>query len=104
MAHAVGPGHFANRFTYVVGVLDSEGQRVADLDLAIEVQFVVSDHEYVVPDDAAEFITATTGLFSAWPYARELIQSLMGRLQLDPVVLGLLPRGATEPLSASKIL
>lgn len=103
MAHAVGPGHFANRFDYSVGVLDAEGEQIADLDIAIEVQFVVTDESYVVPDDAAEFIAQTTGLFSAWPYAREALQSLTTRLQLDPVVLGLLPRGATEPLAATRV-
>lgn len=64
---------------------------------------MVDDGDYVMTDAAADVLCSTTGLFAAYPYARELAQSLTTRLQQDPLVLGLLPRGGTTPAAVTRV-
>lgn len=92
----VGLGSMANRFQYQIDLLDEAEATVARLDFTLQVEYEIAD-DYEPDQEAAEFIARTTGLFGSYPYARELAQNLTTRLQLDPLVLGLLPRGMSEP-------
>lgn len=95
----VAPGVFSNRFRYQIELLDDE-QPTATLDFELQVEYEV-DGDFEPSREVAEFLTSTTGLFAAYPYARELAQTLTARLQQDPVVLGLMPRGAVGPSRVS---
>jgi hypothetical protein len=95
-SYSAGQGMMANRFRYLIELLDGADELVAELDFTVQVDYDV-DPEYTPADDAADFVAATTGSFAAYPYARELAQDLTTRLQLDPLVIGLLPRGADRP-------
>jgi hypothetical protein len=58
----------------------------------------------LTPDpSAANFITGGTSYFAAFPYARELLQSLSARLGLDSVVLGPLCREHFAPEAITTI-
>lgn len=110
-------GLFSNRFAWTVRMLHDIGQdpnreeRVeseADSDLIASFRFTfqvdyATDEGYRVDDAEAVAITRTTGLFAAYPYARELLQNLTGRLQLDPIVLGMLMRGEIRPAGVTKV-
>ena len=96
----VAPGVFGNRFRYQIELLDADEQPTATLDFELQVEYEVED-DFEPSREVAEFLTSTTGLFAAYPYARELAQTLTARLQQDPVVLGLMPRGAVGPSRVS---
>jgi hypothetical protein len=89
-------GSMANRFEYLVEVEDIDGADLAEISFTIVIDYsVASDYE---PDHAAaDAVCATTGYFAAYPYARELIQAMAGRLQLDPLVVGFLRAGHAAP-------
>lgn len=101
-SYSASKGFLANRFQYQIDLLDDEERLFAQLDFTLQVDYSV-DPDYEPPQDAAEFVTVTTGLFAAYPYARELAQNLTTRLQLDPLVLGFLPRGATAPANMTHV-
>ena len=90
------PGFFGNRFKYEIELLDEDEEKTATLDFLLQVEYEVDD-DVELESGVAEYIARTTGLFTAYPYARELAQTLSARLQQDPLVLGLMPRGATGP-------
>lgn len=103
LSFAADGGVYGNRFDYSF-VLKGD----ADEDTLGRVEFsLLLDYDVVEgykPDlEAAEFVTGTTGYFAAYPYARELFESLAGRLQFDPVVLGLIKRGSMRPGSISVV-
>ncbi len=98
----VGVGVFGNRFRYDIELLDQDEEPTADLDFTLQVEYDVEE-DYEPTSEAAEFLAGTTGLFGAYPYARELAQNLAARLQQDPIVLGLMPRGATVPRAVTRI-
>jgi hypothetical protein len=103
LSFAADDGVYGNRFDYSF-VLKGD----ADEDTLGRVEFsLLLDYDVVEgykPDlEAAEFVTGTTGYFAAYPYARELFESLAGRLQFDPVVLGLIKRGSMRPGSISVV-
>lgn len=75
---------------------------VASFRFTFQVDYEV-DAGYRVASSDASAITRTTGLFAAYPYARELLQNLSGRLQLDPLVLGKLMRGEVRPAGITRV-
>lgn len=93
---SVASGFFANRFRYEIELLDDEDETTAVLDFVLQVEYDVEE-DFELGRETAEFLAQTTGLFAAYPYARELAQTLTTRLQQDPLVLGLMPRGAVGP-------
>ena len=93
---SVAAGLFGNRFRYEIELLDEADEATAVLDFELQVEYDVEE-DFELGRDAAEFLARTTGLFAAYPYARELAQTLTTRLQQDPLVLGLMPRGAMGP-------
>lgn len=94
-AYAVDENMFANKIEWEAK-LTIEDDVVAEMAATFWVDYEV--REGFVPDDeAAEKIATTTGFFAAYPYVREFFQSTCGRLQLDPLVLGMLLAGSTEP-------
>lgn len=103
MSFAVAEGFLGNRFDY--GFLlkgDDEDELLGTIEFSLLIDYEVEDdHE---PDaDAAEFLMASTGHFAAYPYARELFQSLVSRLQFDPLVLGLMQRDTLKPGTVSLV-
>lgn len=103
MAHHSGPGEMENRFRYRVALLSADDIELAVIEFILRVEYDVEEG-YEPPAEAVEFIADTTGRFAAYPYARELAQSLTTRLQFDPVVLGLMPRGVQKPRGVSRVV
>lgn len=97
-----GAGFFENRFRYDIKVVDAEKVPVAELAFTLRVEFDV-ESGYELPEGVPEFLTETTSYFAAYPYARELAQGLTTRLQLDPVVLGLLHHGSLDPSAVASV-
>lgn len=97
---SVAPGFFGNRFRYKIDLLDDAEEPTATLDFELQVEYDVEE-DFELGREVAEHLTRTTGLFAAYPYARELAQTLTARLQQDPLVLGLMPRGAVGPARVS---
>jgi hypothetical protein len=100
---AADEGLYGSRFDFrFVMRGESDDVCLGTIEFSILLDYEVADG--FLPDrDAADFVTSTTGYFAAFPYARELFQALSGRLQLDPVVLGLLKRGSISPGSVSVV-
>jgi hypothetical protein len=94
---------FGNRFDYSFNLRsDDDGEILGKVGFSLLLDYDVV--QGFKPDlEAAEFVMGTTGYFAAYPYARELFQSLAGRLQFDPVVLGLIKRGTIRPGSISVV-
>lgn len=99
---SVDVGLMANRIRYEIGLTDADGERVAEVSFTFQVEYDV-EPGYEPPADGADFIAGTTGVFGAYPYARELAQNLTTRLQHDPLVLGLLPRGAGRARTVTQV-
>jgi hypothetical protein len=98
LAFAAEEGVYGNRFDYKFELKgdDADNDALGTIEFSLLLDYGVT--EGFSPDlDAAEYVTGTTGYFAAYPYARELFQSLAIRLQLDPVVLGLVKRGEMRP-------
>lgn len=88
--------YFGNRYEWRAQLIDDDGAEVAELTATIVVEYDV--FEGFEPDlEAAEAIADSTGFFAAYPYVRELFQAGCSRLQLNPLVLGMLLRDATKP-------
>jgi hypothetical protein len=81
---------------------DADGEVIATIAFSLLLDYVVTDG-FVPDEEAADFVTGTTGYLAAYPYARELFQSLAARLQVDPVVLGLIRRGSIRPGTISVV-
>lgn len=99
---AGGPGAFENRLTFSIEILDADGETAGQIEFTLQIDYQVEEG-YEVPENAALYIARTTGLFGAYPYARELAQSLSARLQFDPFVLGLLSRGRSAPKTVTRV-
>jgi hypothetical protein len=97
LSFAAHPGMYGNRVDYefVVGG-EGEDQRLGIIEFSVLLDYRV-DEGFTPDAEAADFVTSTTGYFAAYPYARELFQSLAGRLQFDPIVLGMIKRGSLRP-------
>lgn len=96
-AFASGPGSFRNKFDFAFDLLDAAGEAIGAVSFSLVVEYAVGDADYEPTEEAADFFAGTTGYLAAFPYARELFQSLTSRMQFDPLVLGLLRRGTHEP-------
>jgi hypothetical protein len=101
LAFAAEESILGNRFDYrfeLLGGLGGEGspEPLARVEFSLLVDYRVEEG-YAPELDAAEFVAGTTGYFAAYPYARELLQLLTSKLQVDPVVLGLINRGTLKP-------
>jgi hypothetical protein len=94
--YASGPGLFRNRFTFHFDFVDVADESVAEMAFVLVVEWEVAD-EYEPSAAGAEYVASTTGYFAAFPYARELAQSMTSRLGLDPLVLGKLTRNEMKP-------
>lgn len=103
LSFAADEGLYGNRFDYSFVLKgDSDEEALGEIAFSLLLDYDVTDG--FEPDvEAAEFVSRTTGYFAAYPYARELFQSLAGRLQFDPVVLGLIKRGSMRPGSISVV-
>lgn len=87
---------FRNRYAWTASLIDSAAAPVAEVSATLLVEYDV--HEGFEPDtEAADAIASSTGYFAAYPYVRELFQSCTARLQIDPMVLGMLLAGSTHP-------
>lgn len=87
---------FLNRYVWKAELVDSSGAPVAELNATLLVEYDVRDG--FEPDaDAADAIASSTGFFATYPYVRELFQSSTARLQIDPMVLGMLLADSTQP-------
>ena len=87
---------FRNRYVCAAELVDDTGKPVAELKATLLVEYDI--HEGFEPDpEAADAIAGSTGYFAAYPYVRELFQSCTSRLQLDPMVLGMLLADSTSP-------
>ncbi|MFA5890863.1 MAG: hypothetical protein WDA27_07920 [Actinomycetota bacterium] len=95
-SYAAEQGAMGNRFEFEFTLLGPDGDFFGEVKFTIVVDYAVPD-DYEPDRDGADFIASTTGYFAAYPYARELLQSVSARLHLDPLVLGLLRRGSMQP-------
>lgn len=103
MSFAADEGIYGNRFDYSFVLKgDDEDQPLGTIEFSLVLDYDV-DEGYKPDLQAADFVTSTTGYFAAYPYARELFQSLATRLQFDPVVLGLIKRGSLRPGTVSVV-
>jgi hypothetical protein len=101
MSFAADEGIYGNRFDYSFVLKgDDEDEPLGTIEFSLVLDYDV-DEDYEPDVEAADFLTSTTGYFAAYPYARELFQSLASRLQFDPVVLGLIKRGTLRPGTVS---
>ncbi|TCO15408.1 hypothetical protein EV652_12266 [Kribbella steppae] len=102
VAFAVSRSFMANRLHWRVELADKEEVAVAELAAVFVVDYEVLDG-FEPDEQAAEAIANSTGFFAAYPYARELFQSQTARLQLNPLVLGLLLQGASQPRAVTAV-
>lgn len=102
VAYGVSDSFMANRLSWRVELMDEAEVAVAELTATFVVEYDLL--EGFEPDQqAAEGIANSTGFFAAYPYARELFQSQTARLQLNPLVLGLLLQGASQPRAVTAV-
>jgi hypothetical protein len=95
-SYLVNEDAFRNRYVWEAELVDSSAAPVARLNATLLVEYDI--REGFEPDaEAAEAIASSTGFFAAYPYVRELFQSSTARLQIDPMVLGMLLAGSTHP-------
>lgn len=87
---------FRNRYLWTAELIDNTSTPVAELSATVLVDYDIRDGFEADPE-AADAIASSTGFFAAYPYVRELFQSCTSRLQLDPMVLGMLLAGSTSP-------
>ena len=102
VSYAVGETFMANRFSWQVDLVDGGGSTVAELAATFVVEYQVLDG-FEPDEEAADAIAGSTGFFAAYPYARELFQSHTARLQLNPLVLGMLLREASQPRTVTAV-
>jgi hypothetical protein len=101
VSFAADEGVYGNRFDYSFVLKgDDEDAPLGTIEFSLVLDYDI-DEDYAPDIEAANFVTGTTGYFAAYPYARELFQSLASRLQFDPVVLGLIKRGTLRPGTVS---
>lgn len=104
VAYAVGEGVYGNRFEFAFTLLgEVDDEPIGYVGFTFLVDYKVRDG--FTPDrEAAEYLVRTTGYFAVYPYARELFQSLAGRLQFDPLVLGMIKRNTIAPGAINVLL
>ena len=88
-----GADSFAVSVAYDLTVTQDEAdggeRRIADISFTYAALFDTNPAE-AFTDESLESFAETTGQFALYPYAREYIQDLTGRLGLPPLTLGLL--------------
>ena len=67
----------------------SEGQRVADIEVQYLLGYEVRDSAPIATSDLKHFAHAN-GAFHSWPFVRELLHEMTGRVGLRPFVLPVL--------------
>jgi hypothetical protein len=101
VAFALGQGAYGNRFEFAFTLLgEVEDEPIGHVGFTLLIDYRVSNN-FAPDQETAEYFAVTTGYFAAYPYARELFQSLAGRLQFDPLVLGMIKRGSVAPGSVN---
>lgn len=86
-ANALGDDHFLSRFEAKASVKDSEGEDVANFEVALIIKFSSPPH----PDaDLVERFARSTGIMLATPYLRENLSSLAQRVNVKGVVMPLI--------------
>lgn len=95
-SYLVNDDTFRNRYIWKAVLLDSSAAPVASLETTLIVEYDIREG-FESDSEAAETIAGSTGFFAAYPYVRELFQSCTARLQIDPMVLGMLLAGTTQP-------
>lgn len=103
--HLIDEGLYSNRFDFRFHLVGDENQPIATIEFDFILDYSVADG-YVANPEAAEYVSATTGYFAVFPYARELLQSLATSLRLPPLVMGFLKRderGQPRPVSISVV-
>lgn len=99
--YVVDDGLLANRFEWTAEFFDHDEAKVALLTATLLVEYETREG-FVADSEAADAIAGSTGYFAAYPYVREVFQSNCARLQLDPLVLGLLMKDRTGPRGISR--
>lgn len=94
--YSLGPGHFGNRFAYRFDLRSSSGDDIATIEFTLVAAWRVPE-DYTPDQEGADIVTGTTGYFAAYPYARELLQSMTMRLGIDTVVIGTIRRDTLSP-------
>jgi hypothetical protein len=102
LSFAADEGIYGNRFDYEFELKGHAEETLGRVEFSLLLDYDVEEG-FKSDLDAAAYVAATTGYFAAYPYARELFQSLAGRLQFDPVVIGLVKRGSLQPGTVSVV-
>lgn len=90
------PPRFAARVNQTVTLRGSEEQTLAEVEVALIVDYVLDDGPELTEDAVSTYVERNT-YFTAHPYLREILQNATLRLGLDPVVLGVLDRNQPRP-------
>jgi hypothetical protein len=94
---AAAEGVYGSRFDYSFELQGSDdGRTLGRIEFSLVLDYSTTG-DFIPDREAGEYLASTTGYFAAYPYARELFQSLAGRLQVDPIVLGLIRRNTLRP-------
>jgi len=102
IGYVAAEGLFANKFDWNVGLVDENEALVADMSATFIVEYRVAE-DFIPDQEAAGHISGTTGYLAAYPYAREFFESTTARLQLDPLVFGLLRLSDMNPRSVASV-
>lgn len=95
-SYQVNEDAFWNRYVWKAELVDDSSAPVAELNATLLVEYDI--REGFEPDaEAADAIASSTGFFATYPYVRELFQTSTARLQIDPMVLGMLLADSTQP-------
>lgn len=101
VSFAVSEGFYSGRYDYGFELKGSAGKLpIGTIKFSLLIDYRVSEGFNADPE-AADFFATTTGYFAAYPYARELFESIVTRLHFDPIVLGLIRRDSIRPGSIS---
>lgn len=104
MSYSLGDGLYANKFDYHFDLAGTDSAlHLGTIDFSLILVYDISK-DFIFDSEAAEFLAGTTGLFASYPYARELVQSLSARMQLEPMVLGLLKKDDLPPPLVAEVL
>jgi preprotein translocase subunit SecB len=86
--------------TFLVTAREGDGKDESDIfavEAAFALEYGISGDESVHPAEVAAF-AKLNGLYNAWPYWREYVQSTVSRMGLPPVVLPVLTAGTIEKM------
>ncbi|MFE3791311.1 hypothetical protein [Streptomyces goshikiensis] len=92
----VQPQRFAARFTHTVTLRDSGEQALAEVEIAIVVEYAMDEGAQPSHEVVSVYVERNA-YFIAHPYLRETLQNATLKLGLEPVVLGVLSRDQPRP-------